>query len=72
MTLTQIAAAGFRSVQHPPLQSGRGVAELSLALVLFAAVTTLLAHRGIGGLSMRLARWVALLLLAVAVVLVFL
>jgi len=72
MTLTQIATAGFWSVQHPPLQSGRGVAELSLALALFAAVTTLLAHRGIGGPSMQIARWIALVLLAAAVALVLL
>jgi len=72
MAITQLAAAGRWSARLLPLQSGRGIAELSLALVLFAVITTLLAHRGIGGLSMRIAKWVALFFLAVAIALVLL
>jgi len=72
MRLTQLAVAGFWSIQETALQSGRGVAEGLFALFLLAVVTTVLASRGIGGQLMRLASLVLVLLFAVGLVFVLL
>ncbi|MFC6757441.1 hypothetical protein ACFQER_13160 [Halomicroarcula sp. GCM10025894] len=50
------------------MQSGRGIAEGLFVLFLLAAVTTVLAYRGIGGQLMRLANLVLVLLFVVALV----
>ena len=68
MPLTELAVAGVRSIRYPVLQSGRGVAEGLFALFLLAAVTTVLAYRGIGGQLMRLANLILILLLALGLV----
>jgi|GEM_PF-1782876 hypothetical protein len=68
MTRTLAAATGGVPVRQLALQSGRGVAEGLFALFVLAAVTTVLAYRGVGGQLMRLANLILVVFLVVALV----
>ncbi|MDS0259440.1 hypothetical protein NDI56_08550 [Haloarcula sp. S1CR25-12] len=72
MSLTQLAVAGRWAVRVLQTQGGRALAEVLLALTLFAAITTALAHYHIGGLLLRLTKWLSLLLLGLVVAFLFL
>ncbi|MBX0287355.1 hypothetical protein [Haloarcula salinisoli] len=70
MSLTALALRD--TIWLSALQSGRGTAEGLFVLFLLAAVTSVLAYRGIGGQLMRLANLVLILLFVVGIVFVLL
>ncbi|MDS0283620.1 hypothetical protein [Haloarcula onubensis] len=72
MSFTQTALAGRYPVGLLQTQGGRSAAAVILALTLIAAITSALAHRHIGGLLLRLAKWASILVLVLVVGALFL
>jgi len=58
----------WMSAQLAPLQFGGGLIELAILFLILAVVTGILGASGIAGLSMRIAKWLVIIFVALAIV----
>lgn len=65
--LAQTAVRSLLSRTHP-LQFGGGFIELAIFFLLLALVAGVLGARGVAGLSLRIAKWLVILFIVLAVV----
>ena len=69
MTLASATAA---TRQFVPLQSGGGLLWLAAVFLVLALVAGVLGARGVAGLSMRIAKWLVIIFVVLAIVSVLL
>lgn len=68
MILGQAILDSQASAQLVPLQFGGGFIELAVLFLVLAVVAGILGAKGIAGLSMKIAKWLVIIFLILAVV----
>ncbi|MFC7027582.1 DUF1328 family protein [Halomicroarcula sp. GCM10025324] len=68
MSIEQPVQSAVSVMQVPPLQFGGGFIELAVFFLLLALVAAVLGARGVAGLSMKIAKWLVIIFIVLAVV----
>jgi uncharacterized membrane protein YtjA (UPF0391 family) len=68
MEIEQAAQSAVSVTQVLPLQFGGGFIELAVFFLLLALVAAVLGARGVAGLSMKIAKWLVIIFIVLAVV----
>jgi len=68
MVLSQAAREMWVSAQSVPLQFGGGLIELAVLFLILAVVAGILGASGIAGLSMRIAKWIVIIFVVLAII----
>ncbi len=68
MVLGQTAWNAWMSAQVAPFQLGGGLIELAILFLILAVVAVVLGASEIAGLSMRIAKWLVIIFVVLAIV----
>ncbi|MEF8783379.1 MAG: DUF1328 family protein [Haloarculaceae archaeon] len=68
MVLARGPATGVVIAQPLPLQIGGNLIELAVLFLLLAVVSAILGARGIAGVSMKVAKWLVIIFIVLAIV----
>jgi len=68
MSLERVLVDGAVLAQLRPLQFGGDLIELAILFLILALVAGVLGVRGVAGLSMKIAKWLVILFLVLAIV----